>query len=66
MADPIAGVAALSVRDGSLISVGELKAAMSAAAPRGSDLHIVWRARDPDDGFTLVPYIRGGTAAATA
>lgn len=42
-----------------LISVGELKREMAKLPEADQILHVDLKGRDPDDGFTLVPYIKG-------
>jgi aminopeptidase N len=42
-----------------LLEVGELKEEMAKLAPRDQILHVDLTGRDPDDGFTLVPYVKG-------
>jgi len=42
-----------------LLEVEELKEEMKKLAPADQALHVGLNGRDPDDGFTLVPYVKG-------
>ena len=43
----------------SALEVQELREAMKELQPRDQVLHIDLKGRDPDEGFTLVPYVKG-------